>query len=197
MIEEKELAVIKKEVSSVVKLAQSFQVETPEHEIESVELLAKIKTTSKMLTARKEEITRPLMTSLSKVRDLFKPRETELATAEKIIKEKVLAYRIEQEEKAAKEKARIEARVEKGTMKAETAANKLANIPDTAKTVTTSSGSKLTTTVVQKVRILDEFSIPREYLVPDLQKITQAVLKEGAVIPGVEKYEEKRLSSRA
>lgn len=195
-MEEKELAIIKKEVSSVVKLAQSFQVESPEQEKESVDLLAKIKATGKMLTARKEEITRPLMTSLSKVRDLFKPREQELLDAEKIIKGKVLAYRIEQEEKAEKEKARIEARVAKGTMKAETAVDKLANIPDTEKTVVGNTGSKLSTVKVQKVRIVDEFAIPREYLVPDIQKITQAILKEGATIPGVEKYEEKRLASR-
>jgi len=197
MIEDKELAIIKKEVSSIVKAAQTFQVENPEQEKESVDILAKIKTTGKMLTARKEEITRPLMTSLSKIRDLFKPRELELAEAEKIIKSKVLAYRIEQDEKAEKEKARIAARVEKGTMKPETAGQKLAAIPDTAKTVVSSSGSKLSTVTVQKVRILDEQSIPREYLVPDLAKITNAILKEGAVIPGVEKYEEKRLASRA
>lgn len=196
-MEEKELAVIKKEVTSVVKMAQAFQVETPEQEIESADILAKIKATSKMLTARKEEITRPLMTSLSKVRDLFKPRETELADAEKIIKSKVLAYKIEQDAKAEKERARLAARVDKGTMKAETAGQKLADLPDTKKTVQSSSGSKLITQTVQKVRILDEFSIPREYLVPDLTKITNAILKEGAVIPGVEKYEEKRLVSRA
>jgi len=195
-MEEKELAVIKKEVLTITKMAQAFQVENPEQEMESVDILAKIKATSKLLTAKKEEITRPLMTSLSKVRDLFKPRETELAEAEKIVKSKVLAYRLEQEEKAEKERARIEARVEKGTMKAETAVQKLADIPDTKKTVVSTSGSKLSTVVVQKVRIIDEFSIPREYLVPDLTKITQAVLKEGAVIPGVEKYEEKRLASR-
>lgn len=196
-MEEKELAVIKKEVLTVVKMAQQFQVETPEHETQSADILAKIKTTTKMLTARKEEITRPLMTSLSKVRDLFKPREMELAEAEKIIKSKVLAYKIEQDQKAEKERARLEARAEKGTMKPETVAQKLADLPDTKKTVQSTSGSKLITQTIQKVRILDEFSIPREYLVPDLAKITQAVLKEGAVIPGVEKYEEKRLVSRA
>jgi len=195
-MEDKELAVIKKEVSSIVSMAQSFQVENQEQEKESVDLLAKIKTTQKMITARKEEITRPLMTSLSKVRDLFKPREEDLAQAEKIIKQKVLAYRIEEEEKIEKEKARIAARVEKGTMKVETAANKLSEIKDVPKTVSGNSGSKLSTVTLQKVRILDEMSIPREYLVPDLKKIAEAVLKQGLSIPGVEKYEEKSLASR-
>lgn len=195
-MEDKELAVIKKEVSSIVSMAQSFQVENQEQEKESVDLLAKIKTTQKMLTTRKEEITRPLMTSLSKIRDLFKPREEDLAQAEKIIKQKVLAYRIEEEEKIEKEKARIAARVEKGTMKVETAANKLSEIKDVPKTVSGNSGSKLSTVTLQKVRILDEMSIPREYLVPDLKKIAEAVLKQGLSIPGVEKYEEKSLASR-
>lgn len=191
----KEVEVVKKEMLVVQKMANDFQINNDNDLAQSADILKKVSDGEKLLTARKEEITRPLMQSLSSIRDLFKPLELGFADAKKMLKSKVVAYQLEQEEKAEKEKARIAARVEKGTMRADTAAGKIEAIVEPKKSVSGNVG-KISTRILVKVRIIDETSIPREYMVPDMAKITEAVLKQNIEIPGVEKYEEKSIAIR-
>lgn len=190
-----EIDIVKREVITVQKAANDFQITSDTDLAMSADILKQITEGEKLMTSRKEEITRPLMTSLSSVRDLFKPLELGFADAKKTIKSKILAYQIEQDEKAEKERAKIAAKVEKGTMRAGTAAGKMESIVDSAKSVEGASG-KLSVRILQKVRVVDEYAIPREYLVVDMTKITEAVLKQGITIPGVERYEEKSIASR-
>lgn len=190
-----DVEVIKKEMLTVQKAANNFQIITDEDLSQSADILKQIMQGEKLITTRKEDITRPLMQSLGSIRDLFKPLELGFADAKKIMKAKILAYQLEQEEKAEKEKAKIAARVEKGTMRADTAAAKMEAIVEPQKSVSGSVG-KITTRTIQKVRVVDETAIPREYLVPDMTKITEAIIRQGAMIPGVEKYEEKVIASR-
>ncbi len=154
---------------------------------EGERFLKDIKDIETALTTRKEEITRPLMKSLSSIRDLFKPLELGLTDAKKTIKAKILAYTIEQETKAQIEVERLEKRVEKGTMKAETAAGKLATIE--------SSKVKANTRTLRKLSIVDETLIPRSFLVPDREKITKALFA-GEVVSGAALVEEKILATR-
>lgn len=190
-----EVDIVKKEMLTVQKIANDFQINNDDDLAQSADILKKISEGEKLLTTRKEEITRPLMQSLSSIRDLFKPIELGFADSKKMLKSKVVAYQLEQEEKAEKEKARLAARVEKGTMRADTAASKIEAIEEPKKSVAGSVG-KISTRILVKVRIVDETAIPREYLVPDMAKITEAVLKQGIEIPGVEKYEEKSIAIR-
>ncbi len=184
----KELSVHRENVLSVQQFAHAFTIKTQEDVAKGEQLLRDIKTVETAQTQRKEEMTRPMMKALSSVRDLFRPFETGLAEAKKTIKEKMLAYQIEAEEKARVEQERIEKRVEKGTMKTETAVAKIENI----------SKSRVKTNVrtLVKVRIVDETAIPREWCAPDMGKITEAVLRLGVIIPGVERYEEKTIVTR-
>jgi len=191
----KEMAEIKEQVFSVQKEATSLVIDSKETMAIGADLLHNVKAVEDLIVARKEGITRPLMTALSSVRDLFKPLELAHADAKKVIKAKMLAYQIEEDEKIEKEKARIAARVEKGTMKVETAAGKLESMPEVnAKTV--GSVGKTSIREVKKVRVVDESSIPREYLVPNMTAITEAIIRNGAVIPGVEMYVEKSIVGR-
>lgn len=187
-MDEKELTEVKQQVSNVQLAANSLSVTNQEESDKATALLKQVKEAEKFMTAKKEEITRPLMSSLAKIRDLFKPIEGNLADATKTIKAKILAWTIEEQDKKEKEAARISARVEKGTMKAETAANKLETISKDA--------PKSNLRIIKKVRVVDEMAIPREYLVPNMTMITEAVLRQGASIPGVEVYEEKSIVAR-
>lgn len=76
-------------------------------------------------------------------------------------------------------------RAEKGTMRADTAIEKLGSI---------GTGTKMKTRTLTKVRVVDETLVPREYLVVDMLKVTEAVLRQNIEIPGVEKYQEKIVS---
>jgi hypothetical protein len=185
---DKELTEVKQQVSLVQQQANSLSVNNQQEADEATVLLKQVKEAEKFMLSKKEEITRPLMASLAKVRDLFKPIEGNLADATKIIKSKILAWTIEEQDKKDKDAARVAARVEKGTMKAETAAAKIETISKDA--------PKSNLRIVKKIRIVDETAIPREYLVPNMTMITEAILRQGAVIPGVETYEEKSIIAR-
>ena len=191
----KEMTEIKSQISNVQKAANNLTINKKEDMEVGADLLHNVKKVEDYIIERKELITRPLMTALASARDLFKPLELAHADAKKVIKAKMLAFQIEEDDKIEKEKARVIARAEKGTMRADTAAQKLEDIGQSAKKTIGSVG-KSSVRVVKKVRVVDETSIPREYMVPNMTMITEAILRQGAVIPGVETYEEKSIVGR-
>ena len=190
-----ELAEVRTQVLSVQKAANDFIAESQADMERGADLLHLIKEVEDSIVERKQAITKPLMASLTSARDLFRPLEDGHAEAKKTIKGKMLAYQIAEEERVAKEKARIEARVDKGTMRVDTAIKKLEDIEDAPKNAAGSIG-KVSTRSVVKIRIVDEAIIPREYLIPNIAAITEAVLRKNLTIAGVERYEEKQIVSR-
>jgi hypothetical protein len=195
----KEIAVVEKEikeyrsqVSFVQKGADSLTITSPDDMAKASDLLVAVGKVEKAVTERKEAITRPLMTALASARDLFKPLEVGYAEAKKTIKGKMLDYSVAEEERINKEKERVEKRVEKGTMRVDTAVKKLEGIGN-APTSFSGGSSKSSLRTVTKVRVVDESLLPREYLVPDMQKIQEAVLKQKLSVPGTETYEEKSI----
>ena len=191
-IVEKDVKEYKTQVAFVQKGAESLVITTQDDMAKASDLLVAVGKIEKAVTERKEAITRPLMTALASARDLFKPLETGYAEAKKTIKGKMLDYSIVEEERINKEKERVEKRVEKGTMRVDTAVKKLEDIGD-APTSFSGDSSKSSLRTVTKVRIVDEALLPREYLIPDIKKITEAVLKQKLSVPGTETYEEKSI----
>lgn len=190
-----DLVEIKSQISIVEQSANNLKVENQKDMNKATDVLHNVRMAEKYITEKKTEITGPLMKSLASIRDLFKPLETSLQLANKTIKEKMLAWQIAEDERVQKEKDRITKRVEKGTMKAETAAGKLETLGD-APVKSSGEVGKSTIREVKKVRIIDESIIPREYLIPNMTAITEAVIRKGAIIPGIETYVEKSIVSR-
>lgn len=190
MIETQELDVIKKDVSSVVGLAHKVEIDSQPAYESAAKLLSTVKALGKRIEERKKEITRPMLDALESTRALFRPVEKSYSEAESVVKEKMLEFTIAEQEKQEKEKARIAARVEKGTMREDTAIDKLDNMADVSGKTATSSIRTLT-----KLRVTDESKIPRKFLVPDMKMIELAI-KAGQDVPGVETYQEKVLASR-
>lgn len=182
-------------VLAVQQAANEFTVSSPEDMERGADMLHVIKKIEDSIITRKEAITRPLMAALSSAREMFKPLELGHAEAKKTIKGKMLVYQVAEEERVAADKAKIEGRVERGTMRADTAIKKLNEMEEAPKSATGSVGKASVRTIV-KIRISDESLIPREYLVPDMTKITEAVLRGNQTIAGVERYEEKQIVSR-
>lgn len=182
-------AEIGKVINPLEQLARSFTITSKESYVEADNLLKDIMRNEKKVSEVREKHTRPAMDTLSFIRDLFKPAELSIAEAKKVIKAKMLAYTLAEEEKKEKEKAKLAARVEKGTMKAETAANKMEAIEADKEMPEVKSSIK----ILVKVRVSNLSIVPREYLIADLTKITKAVLNDNIEIPGVEKYEEKSI----
>ncbi len=194
-LKENELVEIKDQVSSVQQKALEIKIENADDMSKATDILYTIRQAEKYIEEKKTNITRPLMSSLSQVRDLFKPMESSLQSVNKIVKEKMLSYQIEIDDNIQKEKAKIAKKVQSGYMKAETAAGKLETIGD-AQSKSTGEVGKSSIRTVKKVRVIDEFAIPREYLSINLTMITEAILRKGVEIPGTEVFEEKSIVSR-
>ena len=173
-IDTKKVQETNKQVMVLQSNAQSMALRTPEDVAEATSLLDTIKTARRTVLERKEAITRPIMSALARVRDLFKPMELALENAEKTLKAKMVQFHTLEEERLAKEKAKILARAEKGTLRTDTAVKKIEEVGE---------GTPMKTRTVDKLDIFDEPLLPREFLTPDRVAITKA-LKAGVVVAG-------------
>lgn len=194
-IDNKEVSVVKQQATKALGAAQALTITSAEDRAAATDLLSKMKTVAKLIKAQKETVTKPMMTALENARGLFKPIETNLSDGEALVKRKMLDWDAEQDRAAEMARQKLAARVEKGTMKPETAVAKMENIQSAPTTVAGRSGGQTQTRIVKKYRVVDESKIPREYLVPNMAAITEA-LKAGKEVPGAEVYEEKVISAR-
>ena len=189
MIETKELAPLKAQVSKLENRANEITITTAEENASATELKAKLNETKKQIKDRKEEITKPLNAALKSARDLFAPIEESFEKAERILAGKLIAYKQKVEAETRAAEAKIAARVEKGTMKLETAERKLDALPTVQKTTQTDHG-RVQFRKIKKVRITNPDLVPDQYWVLNEVLIRKDALA-GTPIAGVEVYEEE------
>lgn len=175
-------------VESVNKLTQKvgeIALKKPQDVAKAEALLQEIHIAEKTLLAHKEEVTRPIMTGLSQIREMFKTPEQNLAGLKKEVKAKILAHHEFEDAKKKVKEDRILARQAKGTMRSDTA---IAKIEELASEPT--SGN---IRVVRKLEIYDDTLLPRIFLVADREAITRALFS-GVDIPGARLKEEKTVA---
>lgn len=189
MIDQKEIVVLKGQVTKLDNQANELTITTPEQNAAAIELKAKLKDTAKQIKERKEAITKPLNDALKSARELFAPLEKQFEEADTIVGRKLLAYKQKVDAEARAKEEKIAERVEKGTLKIETAEKKIEQIQRTEKTVQTDHG-KVQFRKIKKVRIIKAEEVPDQYWVLDQVAIRKDALM-GVVIPGVEVYEEE------
>ena len=187
--EKQEVATLKTQVTKLESQVVSVTIESPEDYVIAVDLVSKLKDIGSRIKTTKESITKPLNESLKNIRSLFAPVEEKYEEAERIIKTKILAYKKKVDDEAKKEEAKIASRVEKGTLKLETAEKKIESI-QRVDTTTKGKVGEIQVRKIKKVRITNEALIPREYLVPDMVAIRRDALG-GKIINGIEVYEEE------
>lgn len=196
----KELTPIKAQVTKSVNRANDVIIDSPESLAAATDILKAIKDAGKVVKARKEEITKPLNDALKSARDLFRPIEADLSTGERIIKDKMLDYSNEVEAKRAAAAAKLEDRVERGTMRTDTAMRKMDDLETVDSTVAGAKGS-INFREVRTVKIVDPKAIPLKYLMNEkvLDAIRAAVRTDvlnGTKVEGVEIVIEKQVASR-
>lgn len=203
--ESKEIEVVKQQATKALGAAQALTIESDEDMRNATDLLSKMKSVAKMIKTEKETITKPLSLALDNARGLFKPIETNLADGEALVKRKMLAYQAEVDRKADADRLKLAQRVEKGTMKPETAVAKMEAIKEAPKSVQGNHGS-IQTRTIKKVRItplaevkMDSgqlgYCIMKGYLVWN-ESLVRADALKGTPIPGAEVYEEKIIGAR-
>lgn len=196
-MENTQIEVVKTQVSKALQTVQSISVTTkPEYE-QAVEIGGKLKKVFKMVTERKEEITKPMNEALKSARALFKPMEETLEQAEKELKDKMLVFMAEERKREAEAQKKAEEEIKKQeellakkeitrdeASKATVLANAEAKVAEVQKTVKTESGAKATEKFVLEYIVEDKTKIPLNFLEPDMVKI-KASFKAGMPVGGV------------
>lgn len=189
----KELAPIKARVTKMSSVVTDLVVEDAATLKEAVNILSGIKTVAKQMQDHKDARIKPLNQSLKLIRSDYVPMENYCKEAEKIVKGKMIVYDREVEAKANEEAEKIAKRVEKGTMKIETATDKMEKVEHAETKVTGKNDSKAQFRTVSKPYIVDASKLPRKYLIPNVPLINEHAL-HGVVIPGVEVREEREVA---
>lgn len=185
--------VIQSEVSVYEREANALTIKTQSDMEQAVKMLSVTNSTADRVQSEKEKITKPLNEALKAERARWKPIEDACASAIATIKTKILTYNRALEASNAIKEEKIMARVEKGTMKVETAVGKLACMPDANESVATEAGVVQYRTV-KKLVIEDALLIPREYLMVNETAVKEA-LKAGKIVPGAKIVEEKTIAN--
>ena len=202
-MEDNKIEVVKEQVGKALTTVRSLVITTKEEFEQAVEVGGKLKKVLKMVTDRKEEITKPMNEALKSARALFKPLEESLDTAESELKAKMLVWkneerRLEQEAIAKAEEARKKELEASKSQKQEAhqeylEANYEANVAKVEKTVKTESGAKATEKFITEYVVVDKTKIPMQFLEPDMVKI-KASFKAGTPVEGVEERQKAIIS---
>ena len=153
-----------------------------------------IKDVAKQVVEKKSEITAPINIALRNVRALFAPLETACEEASRTIDSKIISYNLEIEKVRKEAEAKEAAKVERGSIKIETAARHLEAVPEAQRHVSTEKGA-VTIVKIKKFKVVDLSKLPIEYLLPNEVAIRRAMY-DGKQLGGVEYWEEDSVSGR-
>lgn len=193
VIPQKELETYKEQLTVAERYSTTLEVNSDDSYQGALIEGKKIKEQLEIIVSRKEHITKPLNSALKSVRDLFKPLESIGETALKNVKAKMISYTNEKERKATEAKAKIDARIERGTIKESTGEVKKFIIDNSMqKTVHTEDGSA-TTKKVKKYYITNLADVPLDFIQVDMVKV-KASFKAGFPVPGTEERLENELA---
>jgi hypothetical protein len=193
------LAVIKSQATKMQNMLDEFQVTDDQSLTLVADKIKNVKTLAKAVDEQKKKFTDPANAILKEAREKFDPIIKQCKNAEITLKQRAGAYMQKKDDERRAEEARIAARVEKGTMKEETAMRKMEAMPEVQTTVRTDQGAGLRMSKRRVAVIESPDQVPDEYWVIDEVRVRRDALerdKNGEPqIPGVMIREEASISS--
>lgn len=195
-----ELEIVKEKIGGMEAMMAASPV-TNDQELSSVaDKIKQVKTLEKFIRQEKDKYTEPAKKIIEEAREQYDPYIKACQNAEIVLKERAKKYMIEKEDQRLKDEKGIANRVEKGTLKPETAIKKIESLPEAPKTVRTDTGSALTMSKRKVAFIENSELIPDQYWIIDEVRVRREALeldKKGLPqIPGMSIREEVDLSSR-
>lgn len=106
--EDEKVELVEREVSELVRTAQSIEVRNAEEAAGATEFLARIAGERKRSESARTFLTKPLRDHVAAINARFKTTTAPLEEADQIVREKVIAYNREQERLRAEEQARLD-----------------------------------------------------------------------------------------
>ena len=196
--EELSFVALRDQVAGLLRYSEARSIISIEDVKLATEDLSLMSGVKKAIEEKRVEFTGPLNGYLKEINATFKQLSDPLAQADRITRDKVLAYRAEQERKRFEveeinrqkiELARREAALNQGEITVDLTP---VTVPDAVPAhIFTSTGS-MGTSKMWKFEVVDFVLLPAEYKLPDLIKIGK-VIKAGVSIPGVKAWQEEGL----
>lgn len=193
--EKKEIAVVQDQLDKAHVAVTAINITDNDSLQNAVGIRAKIYGLAKIIETKKKSITDPINSALKEVRAMFKPVEDHYESLRLLVDGKIMLYEKEKAEAARKAQEKIEARVEKGTLKQETAIKKIAKIETVEKNIVSESGGGVQFREIKKINIFDPSLVPDQYWILDEVRIRKEALA-GVQIAGVKIEVEKVLANR-
>lgn len=173
---EDEVAQLRQKTSAMVEAANSLAVDSPESKARAIDLIKEAKAWGDVVEEKRTSITKPLDLAKKNTQKIFVPMKDEVDRVISIYKLKLIEYDDQLEAERAAAQAKLLARVEKGTLRPETAEKKLALVASPVKTEKTDSGSTGTMRTDREVVIDNPELVPDEFWVIDEVALRKAVL---------------------
>ena len=130
-------------MTGMQKMLDSVQVISEETLKIASDNIKFVKQLKKFIEQKKDKYVAPAKAIIEEARATYDIYIKECAAAEITLKERARVYMAEQTRKQQEEQDKIAARVERGTMKPETAVKKIEAMPEVKKTVSSDNGSAL------------------------------------------------------
>ncbi len=184
MPQEKQISVMQEKTQSLQERVESVDISNEQE----VKMLSQgIRAFKKMIEDAKDELVAPAKQIIERAKFIYDGNLFICKQAEATLKDRNTQYVIEQRRKQEEEKMKLAERVERGTMKAETAVKKMENMDEVKKT----SGG-LTVKTKKDIEVVDETKVPEKYWIKTLN--TKLIREEAlandpelgkSIVPGV------------
>lgn len=190
--------VVKSKIAGMREMLDATKVESEEEVGKAAELIKNVKKLLTYVKEQKDKLVKPAKEIIAEAGEKYDPAIKECQNAEIVLKGRVQKYLDAQEAKRRLEQQRVADRVERGTMKTETAVRKMDEIGEERKTVST--GSAAVRRVVRRVAVIvAPEQIPDEFWVIDEVRVRREAIARNTAnlpqIPGVEIREESTIAS--
>ncbi len=133
--------VVTTKIKGLQEQVQNLKITTPEENQRATELLAGIRKFKKLIKQEMDKYIIPAKEIIKATKEKYDPYINEINQAEARIKAEMERFYLEQKKAEEKKKEQIAKRVEKGTMKVETAVKKMSEVQTAEKTVKTNEGT--------------------------------------------------------
>lgn len=187
-ISQKAIKTLEKQVSPLLLEADKYVITSVEEVDKASLFLKKVRDTERSLEAKRLEFTAPLNQSLKAINASFKQLKNPLTQARELLTSKILDWKRAETKKLEKEEARRrkiqESHEERGH---EIKAPVVLERPE----------AKIGNTQTRKVwsfKLVDLSLVPEEYKLLNQTLVRQAIRDGARAIPGVEIYQEEKLS---
>jgi len=177
---------LKKQISTVVGVAQKLVIQDEKSKAKAAELLSQLNVYNDSLKESKETITKPINEALRNARALFAPLEGACKEAIDTLRGGLGEYQTRLVKEAKEREAELLNKVGEGDgeISIEEASKKIVEVQISKRQSMVVGDSGMVKFRTDKVLVIvDEKQIPREYLVVDEKRIL-AVLKAGGAVAG-------------